>query len=297
MKESAKDPVISQVFIEQDQSHPSRQKLFKDAEELLGRPLISFFTSLSYPVSIEDTDVEMLEGILQKMDLSAGLALFISSLGGSGLAAERLINTCRSYSDTGEYWAIVPGKAKSAATLICFGASRICMGASSELGPVDPQYTVKEDGRIKRFSVFNLVESYKELFKGATNTKGRLEPYLQQLQRYDARQIKEMDQELKLSEDLAVKSLKTGMLKKSAEKMIKEKISIFLSPQKTKVHGRPIYRDEAKTCGLEIEYIDIKSKLWQIMYELYIRTNNFFQNKASKCIESSEKSFFANPPN
>lgn len=63
---------------------------------------------------IDDADADMLEGILQKLDLTNGLALLISSPGGSGLAAERIINICRNYSVTGEYSAIVPGKAKSA---------------------------------------------------------------------------------------------------------------------------------------------------------------------------------------
>ncbi|GAH14065.1 unnamed protein product, partial [marine sediment metagenome] len=44
------------------------------------------------------------------MDLSKGLALIINSPGGSGLAAERIINVCRSYSGTEEFWAIVPNK-------------------------------------------------------------------------------------------------------------------------------------------------------------------------------------------
>ena len=78
--------------------------------------------------------------MLRSLDLAAGLAVMINSPGGSGLAAERIINVLRSYSGTGEYWAIDPAKAKSAATMVCLGASKIVMGSVSELGPVDPQY-------------------------------------------------------------------------------------------------------------------------------------------------------------
>ena len=52
------------------------------------------------------------------MDLSKGLALIISSPGGDGLAAERIINVCRHYSETKEYWAVVPNKAKSTARMV-----------------------------------------------------------------------------------------------------------------------------------------------------------------------------------
>jgi hypothetical protein len=38
-----------------------------------------------------------------------------------------------------QFEVIVPHMAKSAATLICFGASCIHMGPTAELGPVDPQ--------------------------------------------------------------------------------------------------------------------------------------------------------------
>lgn len=287
------EPVISIVLDEKGQQHKTRQLLFEEIEKELNIPIVSFFTSFSAPVGIEDSDAQMLEGILQKMDLSNGLALFIDSPGGDGLAAERIINTCRSYSGSGEYLAIVPGKAKSAATLICFGASKICMGASSELGPVDPQIVIDEEERPKRFSVFNIVESYDELFKRAIAEKGNLEPYLQQLSRYDERQIKEFRTALSLAEDSAVKSLKSGMLRKLEEDDIKKNIEKFLTPKETKDHGRPIYRDEAKSCGLEIDYIDIKSDLWQKMYELYIRTNHFVQDAAVKCIESKDQSFVA----
>lgn len=164
------NPVILQVLIEQNQAHETRKRIFEDLEKELGRPIISYFTSFKYPVMIEDADADMLEGVLQKMDLSNGLALFISSPGGDGLAAERIINVCRNYSQNRGYWAIVPGKAKSAATMICFGASKIIMGASSELGPIDPQLTVSENGVVKRFSVFNIVKSYENLFKKAIRT-------------------------------------------------------------------------------------------------------------------------------
>src|ERR1041385_1829972 len=175
-------PVILQVMEETQQTLATREDLYVEIEKLLGRPVVSYFTSFRYPVMIEDADADMLEGVLQNIDLTNGLALVISSPGGIGLAAERIINICRTYSGTGEFWAIVPGKAKSAATMICFGASKIYMGPSSELGPVDPQWTVRDEkGVLKRYSLFNVVESYDELFKKAVRAKGNLHPYLQQL--------------------------------------------------------------------------------------------------------------------
>jgi hypothetical protein len=287
------DPVMRQVLEEKAQGQETRKKVFLKLEKELKRPVLSFFTSFTYPVMIEDSDADMLEGILQKMDLDNGLVLIVNSPGGSGLAAERIIRACRSYSKTGEYWAIVPGKAKSAATMICFGASKIIMGPTSELGPIDPQIRL-ETG--EGCSVCNIIRSYQELFSGAEKTSGHLEPYLQQLNKYDQRIIEEYKMAQSLSEDIAVKSLKTGMMVELPEDEIRDKIKGFLTPEETKVHGRPIYRDDAKAYGLNIETAEATSSVWKLVYELYIRSDNFVSSKASKCMETKHQGWSISPP-
>lgn len=286
--------VIQQVMEEQYQGHSTRKYLYSELEREIGLPIISFFTSFRYPVMLEDSDADMLEAVLQNSDLSRGFALLLSSPGGNGLAAERIINLCRSYSGTGEYEVIVPNKAKSAATMICLGASKILMSKTSELGSVDPQVVVEENGRVKWFSVYNIVRSYEELFSKAVKEKGNLQPYIQQLANYDAREIEEYRSALSLSEDIAVKALKTGMLSKISEKEIRKKIKLFLTPEKVKTHGRPIYVQDALNCGLNIEIKDLNENFWSIVYELYVRLNNFVStNNIAKCIESKDWSFKA----
>jgi len=283
--------VLERVQEERMQGPSTRKRLYQQLENEIGRPVVSFFTSLTRPSMMEDTDADMLEGVLQTMDLSDGFALFLSSYGGYGEAAERIVNVCRNASGTGEFWAIVPGKAKSAATMVCFGSSKIWMGASSELGPIDPQLTVLEDGRRKTFSIWNIVRSYEDLFKRAVREQGNLEPYIQQLQKYDYREIQEFQSAILLSEDIAVRSLKSGMMRRRSEKTIKSQIKIFLTPQRTKSHGRPIYRDEAADCGLVIEPMEISTKIGQLVYELHLRLNTFVSSSAYKCIESRQEAF------
>ena len=285
-------PVIRKVLSERTQSQETRQVLYNRLEELIGRPVLAFFTSFNQPVMIQDQDVDMIEGVLQKMDLSSGLAVVISSPGGSGLASERLINVCRAYSGTGEYWAIVPSKAKSAATMVCFGASKILMSRTSELGPVDPQLAFQDDeGVAVHWSVYNVVKSYKELFKGAVAEKGNLQPYLQQLGRFDARDIQEYVTEMELSRDISVRALKSGMMRSRSKAQITKKIQVFLTPEQTKSHGRPITAEEAGRCGLNIEIHDVKSEFWSACYELYIRANQFCSTSASKCVETKDHGY------
>jgi len=290
-----KDKLIrQQVAEEQYQEHSTRRSLYLQLEKEMKLPVISFFTSFRYPVMLEDSDADMLEGVLQKCDLSKGFTLLLSSPGGDGLAAERIINICRSYSGTGEYQVIIPGKAKSAATMICLGANKLIMGKTSELGSIDPQMIYTEKDQVKRFSVYNIIKSYKELFLKAVKEKGNLQPYLQQLSNYDAREIAEFQAALSLSEDIALKALKTGMLSGLSEKETRNKIKNFLTPEKVKTHGRAIYAEDAQNCKLNVETKDLKEKLWTMVYELYVRLNNFVStHNVAKCIESKNYSFVA----
>jgi len=77
------DPVvIGQVLTEAGQKHATRRQLYVKLERQLGRPVVAYFTSFRFPVMIESSDADMLEGILQETDLSKGLAVLISSPGG-----------------------------------------------------------------------------------------------------------------------------------------------------------------------------------------------------------------------
>ena len=285
--------VFTTIMKERNQAHDSRVHLIRKIEREIGCPVITFFTSFRYRVIISDNDADIIEDMLRSTDLTNGLAMIISSPGGSGLAAERIINLCRRYSGTGTYRAIVPGKAKSAATLVCFGASEIAMGVSSELGPVDPQILLVSDDSVNQFALHNVVASYKDLFRGAVDTKGNLEPFLQQLGRYDAKEIAEYESEIALSKDMAVKALRTGMMSGKSEDYIQKKIETFLTPELVKSHGRPIFRDEARKCGLRVRFSRPSSRAWKLIHELYVRTHQYVNSDASKCVETSEDAFYA----
>ncbi len=291
--------IHKQISSERAQGPTTRASLFDEVEKYLsGRTLVTFFTSFNHGVDIDDDTCDMLQSVLQHIDVSRGLVLMVSSPGGDGLAAERIVNTCRAYSGTGDYWAIVPGKAKSAATIICMGASKILMAAPSELGPVDPQIIRREPGGFRIFSAYSLVSGYRSLFDSAVKTKGNLEPFIQQLQKFDVREINSYADAIKLSESIAVKILKSGCMEKKSEKAIKRSIGVFLDPDKGTIsHGRSINREEASRCGLSIENLDVNTPTWRAIYELYTRTEVFVSGpSACKTVESREESFMVPPP-
>jgi hypothetical protein len=220
--------------------------------------------------------------LLQNADLKGRhLVLILNCPGGDGLAAERLINVCRSYSTNG-YTVLVPKLAKSAATMICLGAKRIIMSQTSELGPIDPQIF---DGS-RWYAAHEIIDAYEELIRKAVSAKGRIDPFLQQLQRMDATQIRWIKSAQELSENIAIKTLSTGVMKGKTQAAIRAKIKPFLDPTFTKSHGRPIYHDVATQCGLDVKVEDLKGPLWEKIWQLYIRLNMAVSTTASKIIES-----------
>ncbi|MEN6342871.1 MAG: hypothetical protein ABFC89_09965 [Methanospirillum sp.] len=286
-------PIAAVIQEERLQNFATRKALYKKINKQLGKPLVAYVTSFTYPVMIDNKDADMLEAHLQKLKLDDGFVLLISSPGGDGLTAERIINICRAYSKSGDFITIVPGKAKSAATMICLGSSKIMMSKTSELGPIDPQFLERgPNGESRVYSVYNIVKSYKKIFDKAEKTQGKIEPYLQALSRYDSWNIEECLSQLELSQDIGVKALKTGMLRDDSEDEIANKIKRFLIPDETKVHARPIYYDDVKSCDLIVELVPVDTPLWKNIYELYMRLEGYVSNNGiAKCIESEKYSF------
>jgi hypothetical protein len=290
--------VYDKIDNERYQLPSTRHLLFrKISKELSGRAVVTLFTSFRYPVQIDDDDCDMLQSVLQQTNLANGLILMINSPGGDILAAERMVSICRAYSGTKDYWALVPGRAKSAATIVCLGASKIIMASPSELGPIDPQILQEEDEERKWFSAFGLVNGYRRLFNEAVDTQGNVEPYIQQLARYDDREIRKYEGWIALSKGAAIKILSTGMMRGLTAAEIERNIAIFLEPEAgTQDHGRAINSSEARACELNVDDIDLSSPAWTAIYELYYRTDNYVSSRVSKVVESESEAFYESRP-
>jgi ClpP class serine protease len=287
-KSFGKDSPFMKLQSEVGQLPKLRQKLIADLERIHGGKVLTFFTSFSKPAGmIIDMDAEMMESVLAVEKVEERLLLVLNSPGGQGLAAERIVNVCRSYSGD-RFEVLVPHMAKSAATMICFGARKIHMSKTAELGPVDPQFAYKDDkGNDWQISASEYVRSYEDLLGAASDgKKPRIEAFLQQLQRYDSRLVEQLRSAQSLSGDISVRLLKSTMMSGKSKEEIAKAIEVFLVQDITKSHGRMITFDEAKACGLNVQTIDLHSPSWNTLWELYYRSNWLVTNKCSKLIES-----------
>jgi ClpP class serine protease len=276
---------------ELDESKVQRLALLKQLEDYLGQTVIAYFTSQTHPVSIDPTDADMLEEVLRQTTFHNGLCLLVDTPGGDGVSAERIVRVCRVYSDN-RFEVLVARRAKSAGTIIALGSNKIIMGETSALGRIDPQVVVKEkDGTQTMFPAHVIVTCFDELLgKAATSTSGT-EVYLQQLGNYDTNQIESIRRQFQMTEDIAVKCLKQGMMAALDEVEIRKKAILFTTPTVTKSHSRDIFFEEAHAAGLNVELLPHDSPAWKTVCDYYAMGWDFVTSKDCKLIESTENHF------
>jgi len=278
------------------QHHSLRIPLIEKIKELRdGRLVISFFISFQSRSPLGPEDANMIEEVLVNSDTSKGVTLLLDAPGGDGLAAERIIQLCKKYSKK-DFETIVPARAKSAATMVCLGSDRILMGATSELGPIDPQIPIKFGDTWQWVAAQHVIRTYDQLMSDAVAlTQGNIEPYLQQLAQFNATQIQMLRSATKLSESIAISSLKRGMLKSLNEDEIKTKIKCFTDPDVTLSHGRALSIEHLGDCGLNIEEINLQSELWRNARDLYTRSTFVVDRGESgrKLLETLDSSYQA----
>jgi ATP-dependent protease ClpP protease subunit len=293
-KSFIEDSAYIRVAREVGQHSDLRRHLIQQLEKDFQAKVVTYFTSFDrFDVEIDDTDAEIMESVLAAEADGRKIILIINSPGGQALAAERIVNVCRSYSNN-QFEALIPHAAKSAATMICFGASKLHMSPTAELGPVDPQvpyWSVPNPGpedRPRWISAEEYLRSYEDLIREASNGKAqRIEPFIQQLGRYDARYMEQLRSLRALSADISVRLLQSDMMKGRSTKAIQKAIDVFLTQKKTSSHGRMINSQEAKTCGLNVTQIALNSTVWHCVWELFIRSKTAVDH-CGKLIETAE---------
>lgn len=123
-----------------------RRKYLASLYKLTGRPIIVYSSgwldreSGSSNLQIELGDVQGFMNACAGVD-GREVDLILNSPGGSPDAAESILSYLRTQFD--HIRAIVPVAAMSAATMIALGCDEIVLGAHSQLGPIDPQFTIQ----------------------------------------------------------------------------------------------------------------------------------------------------------
>lgn len=155
----SKDPSFDNVVseIEKDQhiaafNGRKRRRLLTELESLSGQQDTRVIVYVAQPSkAVSRYDVLPFSQLLRSVGTAQNLDFVIQSPGGDGTAAETMLDLCRKHCH-GTLRVVVPMFAKSAATLIALGADEIVMGETSELGPIDAQILIMQDGSEQQVS-------------------------------------------------------------------------------------------------------------------------------------------------
>jgi ClpP class serine protease len=115
-----------------------RREIIEKIEGLRGSRVLAYVTGDRAPIAaqIGDDAVRPIYDHLREMGHVERLDLFLYSRGGAIDIPWRKVTALRAVA--GEWNALIPFRANSAATLLALGADKIVMGPQGELGPIDP---------------------------------------------------------------------------------------------------------------------------------------------------------------
>lgn len=249
-----------------------RRGLIERIERETGRILLCY---VSDDPPIDRDDVLSLQALLDPVPLGSGIDLLLHSPGGYVDVAEKLVYMLRkrveghapSGGDHG-LTVIVPERAKSAATLMTFGADRIVMSSTSELGPIDPQFEVLRGNRVEMHGVRAYLEAFQEA-EELCRRHPENAVFRAAYERFDPLMAHRMRQEINrvghAVEDLLQGSGSNYTL--ASRKFVAER---WMDPQVLPTHEQTISYGKAQEFGLtHVEYVEPTTLLWRMYWTLY----------------------------
>lgn len=217
-----------------------RQLLIRDIEGMTRRRLVVYFANrFRSDAGIDDADPMYMTELLGDVGKNEPVDLLIETNGGKTDSTEAIVSLIQSR--LSDLRVIVANAAKSNGTLICLASNCIVMGASSELGPIDPHLngipcTVLSDPVV-----------------AASN--------------FPLHQLAVLG--LKQTRKLAERLLRSGMLRTGATGDVERVIQALATRDTYFSHGSVIDHREASELKLNVLYLPPGDELWEKIWLLY----------------------------
>lgn len=205
------------------------------------------------------------EELIHDADPSQDLHLLLSSPGGDGETAVRLVQSAQSRCS--ELTVIVPDQAKSAATLLAIGAHHILMGPTSDLGPVDPQFRVGHS----LVAAKDIIAAVEAAQKAVAVDPDTYPLHAALLADVTAVMVQQARSGLARTEDLVEEALKSHPGRSDEEvAKLKESLKKPLL-ELPKEHGAILGSSAARRAGLPVIEADPRSDQWKVIWKLWAR--------------------------
>lgn len=249
------------MFTAMNAGRYQRQSLIREIETTNPK-LLCYVAGLKAPVDRSDTlgFVDMLHNVKPGEPID----LLLHTPGGDVDAAEKLITLLRStVGEDGQLRVIVPDFAKSAGTLMVLGANKIVMSDSSELGPIDPQVSLKDaNGHDVNHSVLTYLNAYTE---AQTALREKPEDLANRItfEKFDPTMVRKFDAVRNRARLFAENLLKRRGANFS--KIARDLMVTSAYPS----HGQMIGWEAAKNIGLNVDYLHLNDATWRKYWALY----------------------------
>ena len=249
-----------------------RRKYLKALSDKTGRAVIVYSTAWlenkpNLDAQILSISLGDMAGFMEAVSnvTERELDLFLHSPGGSAEAAESLIEYLRTRFD--HIRVVVPIAAMSAATMLALGADEIMMGAHSQLGPIDPQFTLFTPEGPRSAPAQAILDQF-EMAKEQCKDPANLAAWLPILRAYLPGLLAQCDSQRQLAEDFVAKNLERYMLKGDADRA-KAAAHWFAEFTEFKSHGRRVSREKCRELGLNVTDLEAQQDLQDAMLSVH----------------------------
>ena len=263
------DPYVkTPLYVASNSRRYERQTLIRQIQEKTRSRLICYLGGARSPITRDD--VLPFHDLLRNLEKGTDVDLLLHTVGGDIDATEKLVNMIRDRVATASFRIVVPDYAKSAGTLMVLGADRVVMSDSSELGPIDPQVIrVEGDGQRVSVSVQHHLTAFEKYAERLTEAPDDPVAALM-LQKFDPA-VRQMYMGVdRRARQLAETFLVQGMFSDGGGNptgAAKE----LLNTDLWHTHSQVISWSDAQNprIGLNVDYLDPHSELWQLYWQLY----------------------------
>lgn len=287
---------LDRQFNFQDLSAERKRQLCRISELREGRDVLVLAADLNkgqVPISINYSDLLPINDQLANLSGKA-LDLIVESPGGSGEVVEDIVRLLRSrYKEIG---AIIPGWAKSAASILAMAADEILMEPASAIGPIDAQ--ISWQGKI--FSADALLEGMEKIKKEVEGTGVLNRAYVPMLQAISPGELQSAENALKFAKVIVTDWLaqfkfkgwlthsSTGQPVTDEERRARaEEIATELcNHRRWLTHGRSIKLSDLEAMRLRVTDYSTKPELAEAIRRYYTLLQMTFASNIYKVIET-----------
>lgn len=270
----------SPLFAAEHAGRYQRQQMIREYEEEYNCRLIVIRDA------IFGNGVTMLEELLFDADPSVDLHMILDSPGGDGEVAVRMARSAQRRCN--EFTVIVPDMAKSAATILAMGAHHILMGPASDLGPVDPQFQLGNDGGVALVAAKDIIAAVEEAEQAVSSRPESYPIHAALLGDVSALMVQQARSAISRTDELVLEALRS--CKRRTEEEAKELLAKLKPPliDETKHHGAIFGAEDAARCGLPVVDLDPTGDHWKRIWTLWAKYVVLHQpvyegRKASRC--------------